>query len=338
MKKSFQLIVLLAIALLSSCGGGKDKTTLGKTDDKPRVKLANVEVRPVEQIREYTATVEAEVKNKIAPSTQVRIDRILVEVGDRVSKGQKLVSMDGANLEQTKFQLNNQEIEFKRIDELYKVGGASKSEWDAVKLALDIKTTAYKNLLENTSLLSPINGVVTARNYDSGDMYRSENPVLVIEQITPVKLFVNVSENYFPQVKKGTPVSLKFDVYGDEVFDGTISLVYPTIDPATRTFAVEIKLPNKDQRVRPGMFARATLNFGTQYHVVVPDLAIVKQAGAGDRYVYVYKDGKVSYNKVELGRRMGAEYEVISGVADKAQVVISGQSQLLNGLEVEVEK
>ena len=268
----------------------------------------------------------------------MRIDRILVEVGDRVSKGQKLVSMDEANLKQTKFQLDNQEIEFKRMDELYKVGGASKSEWDAAKMALDIKETAYRNLLENTSLLSPINGVVTARNYDSGDMYSGGEPVLVVEQITPVKLLINVSETYFTQVRKGAPVAVKLDVYGDEPFEGYISLVYPTVDPNTRTFPVEIKLANKDRRVRPGMFARATLNFGTKDNVVVPDLAIVKQSGSGDRYVYVYKDGKVTYNKVELGRRMGAEYELVSGVPDNSRVVIAGQTKLVNGMEVEVEK
>ena len=161
------------------------------------MKLADVKARPVEQIHEYTATVEAEVKNNIAPSSPVRIDRILVEVGDRVSKGQKLVSMDEANLKQTKFQLDNQEIEFKRMDELYKVGGASKSEWDAAKMALDIKETAYRNLLENTAFAQPINGVVTARNYDSGDMYSGGEPVLVVEQIMPVKLLINVSETYF---------------------------------------------------------------------------------------------------------------------------------------------
>lgn len=338
MKKGFQLIALLAVVLLGACSGGKDKVATDKVDDKPRVKLADVSARPVEQIQEYTATVEAEVKNNIAPSSPVRIDRIWVEVGDRVAKGQKLVSMDAANLKQAKFQLDNQEIEFKRIDELYKVGGASKSEWDAAKMALDVKKTAYTNLLENTSLLSPISGVVTARNYDSGDMYSGGNPVLVVEQITPVKLLINVSETYFTQVKKGTPVSVKLDVYGDETFDGNISIVYPTIDPATRTFPVEIKLANKDQKVRPGMFARATLNFGTKENVVVPDLAIVKQAGSGDRYVYVYKDGKVSYNKVELGRRMGAEYELISGVPNPSQVVIAGHTRLINGSEVEVEK
>ena len=273
------------------------------------MKLADVTARPVEQIQEYTATVEAEVKNNIAPSSPVRIDKIFVEVGDHVSKGQKLVQMDAANLKQTKLQLDNQEVEFNRIDELYKVGGASKSEWDAAKMAYDVKKTAYQNLLENTSLLSPISGVVTARNYDSGDMYSGGNPVLTVEKITPVKLLINVSEVYFTKVKKGAPVNVKLDVYGDEAFEGKISLIYPTIDPSTRTFQVEIQLPNQNQKVRPGMFARASLNFGTEENVVVPDLAIVKLAGSGDRYVFVYKDCKVSYNKVELGRRMGTEYE-----------------------------
>jgi RND family efflux transporter MFP subunit len=161
---------------------------------------------------------------------------------------------------------------------------------------------------------------------------------LVVEQITPVKLMINVSEGYFAKVKKGAPVAVKVDVYGDEEFEGTINLVYPTIDSNTRTFPVEVRLTNRDQKVRPGMFARVTLNFGTQEHVVVPDLAIVKRAGSGDRYVYVYKDGKVSYNKVELGRRMDTEYELISGVDNNSQVVVAGQSKLADGVEVEVEK
>ena len=339
MKRCFQLVALLAVVLLGSCTGGKDKSAAEKTEEKPKVKLADVTARPVEQIQEYTATVEAEVKNNIAPSSPVRIDKIFVEVGDHVSKGQKLVQMDAANLKQTKLQLDNQEVEFNRIDELYKVGGASKSEWDAAKMAYDVKKTAYQNLLENTSLLSPISGVVTARNYDSGDMYSGGNPVLTVEKITPVKLLINVSEVYFTKVKKGAPVNVKLDVYGDEAFEGKISLIYPTIDPSTRTFQVEIQLPNQNQKVRPGMFARASLNFGTEENVVVlPDLAIVKQAGAGDRYVYVYKDGKVTYNKVELGRRMGAEYELKSGVPNNSQVVIAGQTRLINGTEVEVEK
>ena len=341
MKKSFQLAAVLVAAMLGACSGGEEKkaeTTAAETViEKPTVKLATVTSRDVEQIGEFTATVEAEAKNNIAPTSPGRISKIFVEVGDQVRKGQKLVQMDAANLTQLKLQLDNQETEFKRVDELYKVGGASKAEWDAAKTNLDVRRSSYENLLENTQLVSPLNGVVTARNFDNGDLYTStQMPVLVVEQIAPVKLMVNVSEPNYPKVTKGMAVKVKLDVYEGEEFEGKVSLVYPTIDAATHTFPVEITLANANQRVRPGMFARVTMNFGSKNHVVVPDMAIVKRAGSGDRYVYVYNNGKVSYNKVELGRRMGTEYELVSGVDNNSQVVIAGQTRLADGVEVEV--
>ena len=338
MKKSFLMAAVVVAAMLGACSGsdkkGAEATVVA---EKPTVKLATVSSRDVEQLEEYTATVEAEAKNNIAPTSPGRISQIFVEVGDHVRKGQKLVQMDAANLTQLKLQLDNEEKEFNRVDELYKVGGASKSEWDAAKTSLDVRRTSYKNLLENTQLVSPLNGVVTARNFDNGDLYTStQMPVLVVEQITPVKLMVNVSEPNFPKVTKGMPVTVKLDVYEGEEFEGKVSLVYPTIDAATHTFPVEVTLANGNQRVRPGMFARVIMNFGTKNHVVVPDQAIVKRAGSGDRFVYVYNNGKVSYNKVELGRRLDTEYELISGVENNAQVVIAGQTRLADGVEVEV--
>ena len=303
-----------------------------KVDEKPLVRLETVKTQEVEQIQEFTATVEVNVVNNIVPSMSLRINDILVEVGDHVRKGQVLAQMDKTNLLQSQTQLENIQLAF----ELYKVGGASKQSLDAQKTQLDVAKTAYENLKENTRLVSPINGIVTARNYDSGDMIGGE-PVVTIEQMSPVKLLVNVSESFYTRVRKGMDVNVKVEVYGDEIFHGKVSLIYPTVDPQTRTFPVEIKLPNKDLKVRPGMFARVTMNFGTQNHVVAPDLSIIKQAGSGDRYIYVYKDGKVSYNKVLLGRRMDDKYEIISGVSDGDQVVVAGQSRLTNGAEVSVE-
>jgi len=333
-----QLFTLSALMVLCSCGKSQKAADIKVKDEKPKVKLASVKAESVDQLQEFTATVESDIKNNIAPSSPVRIERIFVEVGDRVSKGQKLVQMDASSLNQIKAQLDNLKIEFSRIDELYKVGGASKSEWDAKKMNLDVMKSSYRNLLRNTSLTSPVSGVVTARNYDSGDMYSGGLPVLTVEQINPVKLKINVSEDYFTKVKKGMTTQIKLDVYGDEEFTGKISLIYPTVDNTTRTFPVEIKVNNSNQKVRPGMFARVSINFGTVEHVVVPDQAVVKQTGSGDRYVYVYNNGRVSYNRVELGRRMGAEYELISGVPNNSQVVVAGQARLNNGMAVQIEK
>lgn len=337
MKKLLRSVfVLSAVAMLMSCGGKSEEKSTVVEDLRPVVKLANVSERPVAQVYEYTGTIDPEFKNNIAPASPLRISRILVEVGDFVSKGQKLVYMDTSSFKQTQLQLENEKREFDRVDELYKVGGVSKSEWEMVKMSLDICQTTYDNLLENTTLLSPIAGIVTARNYDKGDLYSGSTPVLIVEQISPVKLLVSVSESHFSKLKKGASVDVRLDVYPADVFVGNVSLVYPTINPETRTFNVEIKLSNAKNLIRPGMFARAIFNFGDQNHVVVPDQAIVKQSGSGERFVYVFKDGKVFYHKVELGRRMGDEFELISGVANNASVVIAGQSRLADGVDVRV--
>ncbi len=340
MKKHFQLVALAALALLAgACSEEKKDTAATQTAiEKPRVKLAQAGSRDVAQTEEYTATVESDVKNNISSnSAALRIETIYVDEGDMVSKGQLLVQMDASDLQQLKLQIENQRVEFGRTAELYKVGGASKAEYDNAKTALEVNETMLKTKMENTRLVSPIHGVVTKRNFDNGDLSGGQ-PILTIESLSPVKMTLHVSETYYPKVSLGMAADVKLDVYGDEAFKGKVTRIAPVIDAATHTFSVEVTLTEGGSRVRPGMFARTTLAFGTAHRTVVPDQAVVKQAGAGDRYVYVYKDGKVSYNKVELGRRMGNEYEVISGVPANAQVVVAGQNRLADGAEVEVVK
>lgn len=334
--KKIQCLALVAMAtLMSACGS---KETAATVEEAPKVKVAKVENMLVDQQEVYTATVESDVKNNIAPQQYLRIEKIMAEVGDRVAKGQVLVQLDANNLNQLKLQIENAKVSFNRVDELYKVGGASKAEWDNASMQLNVMETQYKNLLENSQLRSPISGVITARNYDNGDM-TGQLPILVVEQDQPVKLVVNVSERYYPQVKKGMSVNLVLDTYGDEVFAGNVDIISPNVDASTHTFPVEIRVANGDRRVRPGMFGRVTIVFSQENRVVAPDQSIVKQVGAGDQYIYVLNaDNTVSYNKVELGRRMGDKYEIISGVEPGSSVVVEGQNKLSTGKKVEVIK
>lgn len=335
MKKSFILTVATSL-LLAACGSSEKKNdTATKNEEKPKVDIRQVNSRAVPQQAQYTATVEAFKTNNITTSTPNRIKRILVDVGSVVSAGQKVVELDNVNIEQLKVRLDNTEREYNRAVQLLNIGGGTQQSVDQLKTELDAARRQYTNMVENTVLVSPINGVVTARNYDPGDMTATQ-PILTVEQLRPVKVLVNVNETDFAKVHKGMKARLKLDVYGDEEFTGTVALIHPTIDPATRTFTVEINIDNRDERVRPGMFARVYLNFGEADHVVVPDRAIVKMSGSGNKYVYVYRDGKVSYNKVELGQRLDDAYELLSGVNDGDYVVISGQSRLADGIEVDL--
>jgi RND family efflux transporter MFP subunit len=285
----------------------------------------------------YTSTVQAYVKNNIAPQSGNRIKSIKVDVGDFVTKGQILAEMDQIQLQQVEMQMKNNEIEYNRLKGLYEVGGLSKSDLDAIELAYNVSKTQYENLLENSVLRSPINGVVTARNYDVGDMFAMAAPLFTVEQIAPVKLLVGISESDYSKVKKGDKVEIVAEALPGQAFEGKIQKIYPTIDPATRTFTVEVVVNNQKRELRPGMFARVTVTFGVNNSVVIPDVAVVKQQGSGERFVYILnEDGTVNYKKVVLGSRMGAEYEVLEGVEDGAKVVTGGQIRLKDGIKVTV--
>ena len=248
-----------------------------------------------------------------------------------------LAEIDKVQLQQAQLQLHNAEVELERLRTLYNAGGLSKSDLDAIELQYNVAKTQVDNLIENTTLLSPIDGIITARNYDAGDMYAMSAPIFTVEQIKPVKLLVAVSESDYSKVKKGDRVSITAEAFPDLTFDGKIDRIYPTIDPSTRTFNVEVVVSNNYSTLRPGMFARVKISFGENENVVIPDVAVVKQQGSGERFVYVLnEDGTVTYQKIELGRRMGTEYEVLSGLVDGAKIVTGGQIRLKDGIKVTV--
>lgn len=354
MNKFISLTLAAAVIGLTACSAdkGKKNDSQGKEDNVPVVKVETVEARDVDQIGTYTATVDPQIINNISSNMPNRIKQILVDEGQRVSAGQKVVVLDDVNtfsyetqLDNARANLKNVEVNYNRALELFKIGGGTKQQVDAMEIQLvNAKNAvaqaerALRNARENTVLTSPISGVVTARNYDPGDM-TGNLPIVTVARVQPVKIVINVTESELPYVHKGMPAVVRFDTYGDETFNGTVTTVMPTVDAQSRTFGVEITLPNPDSRVLPGMFGRVTLNLGRANRVVVPDKAVVKQQGSGNQYVYVLNaDNTVSFNQVQLGQRLGDEYELISGVEPGAQVVINGQAKLADGTKVKVAK
>lgn len=320
-----------------ACGSKKSAEVAEQPAEvvKPTVTTAVVNIQDVDMQSVFMGNVEGYAVNNITPQQPRRITRVLVDVGDRVSAGQKVAELDNSSLAQAKAQYENAKASFERSDELYKFGGESKAAWESIKTQYEVAKLTYENLLENTTLVSPISGVITARNYDNGDMVGSQ-PIFVVQQISPAKVIINVSENLYSYLKKGMPVSIELDALPEQTFEGKIHRITPSIDAATHTFPVEIIIPNGKEQIKPGMYARVTMKYGTRPNVVVPDRAVVKMLGSGDRFIYVYKaDGTVSYQKVELGRRMQDKYEILSGIADGDEVVVTGQAALKDGMAVE---
>jgi RND family efflux transporter MFP subunit len=334
--KSQYLYIAAMTTLLLSCSSSETKEDTA--EQLPRIEVDVAHSRNVAQVKTYTANVEADNINNISPSSPNRIKTITVEVGDRVRKGQTLATLDPVNINQTKLNLEQTKREYDRAVTLLEIGAGTQQTVEQLKTQLDVAQTQYNNLLENAVLTSPINGVVTERNYDPGDM-SSSLPILTVGQLSPiVKVMINVSENDLTLVRAGMPVDVTFDAFPGETFNGKIERIHPTVDTATRTFSVEVQISNRDERILPGMFARVEINLGNKDNVVVPDRAIVKQTGSGNRYVYVYRNGIVSYHKVELGQRLDDAYELLSGINDGDTVVIAGQTKLADGVKAEIVK
>lgn len=339
MKKT--VIITLAVLAIAGCTQKKTSQEAQAAAAQAQAKAQTVKVMPatkqdVKQNGTYSATVQAFAVNNIAPQSGSRIQKINVEVGDFVGKGQILAEMDRVQLDQAKLRLTNAETELARLKQLYEQGGVAQSDYEAAELNCKVSKSTYDNLLENTILRSPIRGVVSARNYDRGDMYAMAAPIFTVQQIVPVKLLVGISEADYTKVRKGDVVTLTVDALPGKSFSGTIKRLYPTIDPATHTVNIEVQVPNQSRELRPGMYAKVEVNFGHSTNIVVPDAAVVRLQGSGQRNVFVVEDGVAVQREVTLGRHFEGQYEILSGLSEGELVVVKGGNSLRNGAQVEI--
>jgi len=206
---SFSLLILSGIFFSCKQSEKKDETKEAK-----KVRVETVRRSVVPQTAQFTANVESQSKNNIAPAMGGRIRKIFVDVGSYVSAGQVVAVMDGTTLSQQNTQIETFKRDYQRYQELYEAGGISKQQLEQAKTQLDVALAGARNLGENTSLRSPISGVVTARNYDPGDV-AMQLPILTIENINPVKVLVNVSESYYSRVSRGISAEVKLDALKD---------------------------------------------------------------------------------------------------------------------------
>ena len=331
--------MLIAAFALMGCASNSTEnkqTTAPVEEPAVIVKTATAELQSVNVTETYTSEIKPYKENDITPAVAgLHISKIKVDVGDHVRKGQVLVVMDQTTLKQQELNLATTEDSYNRMKPVHEAGGVSDQQMIQLENQLNLQREVVENLRKNSTILSPITGIVTARNFESGDLF-AQMPILHIMQINKLKVMANVSEQYYTSVKVGQPVSIEVDIFPGEVFEGKVSRINPALDAATRTFGVEITIPNGKERLRPGMYARATFSMGERENVMIPDQALQKQTGSSERYVYVIKDGVAEYRFVKDGRRVGDKIESLEGRTAGEQVATTSFTRLISGKKVEV--
>ncbi len=326
-----------ALAVLASCGTKQQKTVEGTEVQKVATTSTKATAEEITITEVYTSEIRPFKENMITPAAQgVRIDQILVEVGDKVKEGQLLATLDPTQYNQQMTALKNLRADYARLESVYNAGGLSLQTLEQTRANLMIQEEIAKNLKTNIEVLSPITGVVTARNSESGNLFMAQ-PILNIMQINKLKVMVEVPELYYPDVKIGMPVEITTEVYPGEAFEGKVSLIAPAIASETRTFSVEVTLPNSSEQLRPGMFARARFAMRTKDGIMVPDIAVQKQVGTDDRFVYVNKGGVAERRSVTVGRLVGSQFDILSGVNAGEEVITTAFSRISNGTAIQIQ-
>jgi membrane fusion protein, multidrug efflux system len=345
--KSFSTIVIAAAIAAACSSPAATEADAGAEAQAQPVKVMELKKTTIAQSIDFTATALPFEEVNMSPSTPGRIDKIYVEVGDRIKKGDNLFLMDRTQLLQAKIQLANLAKDLSRLDTLLATGSARQQQYDQLKVQYDVTKSNVDFLEENTLMEAPFNGIITGRYFEAGEMYSGaptaasggKSAIVTLMQINPLKVTVNVSEQYFPLVKRGMPVKVTSDVFTGEVFNGKVSLIYPTINAMTRSFQVEIEVPNQKETLRPGMFVRAAMELGQIEAFVVPASTILIQEGTNQRYLFLEKNGVAERVEVVPGKRFDDMVEVVSDrITEGDRVVVQGQAKLITGNRVEVVK
>jgi len=350
-----KLMQSLPIVLLFTLGitGCSSKTDVQNSESQSqsittkkveRVKVMTLKSQVIGKNIEYTSTLMAFEEVHLVPSTPGRIEKIFVEVGSRVKKGDMLVQMDQTQLQQAIIQLKNLETDYQRLDTLQKVGSVTRQQFDQINTQYKIALSNVEFLKDNTRLLAPFNGVISGKYFENGEMYSGvpntttgKAAILSVVQISPLKAVVNIPETYYPLVDEGMKMNILCDIYKDQTYAGEIIRKYPTIDAYTHSFQVEIKIDNPGEKLRPGMFARVNLKLGEVSALVVPALAVLKMQGSNDRYIFLEENGLAKRVSVIMGQRFDEMVEVIAPeLKEGDQLIIAGQARLVDKVPVEV--
>ena len=336
MKRLFSIIVLCSIAVVFASCGSKKENAVVTAERTEKVKVETLQKSKIARKIELSTTLEGYETMNISPSLTGKIEHIFVEVGSRVKAGDMLVRMDQNQLNTTKLAFANLGVELNRIKTLRESNTVSQQSLDQLQLSYDQTKQGLDFLEKNTFVKATMSGVISAKNFQDGELY-SGAPILVLSQINTLKALVNIPESYFPEVKKGMTLNLRSDIYPDQVFPATIEIVYPTIDPRTHTFQAKLKIANGQDLLRPGMFVRTSLEFGEVEAIVVPYQAVLKLVGSNERYIFLNNNGSAKRVSVNLGQRFDDKVEILSNeIKEGDQLVSVGQAKLIDGVKLSI--
>jgi RND family efflux transporter MFP subunit len=360
---------VVAYRELSQGVGKQPERRSGVSRDVP-VKLAPVKKGPISYVLDTSGDVQPIMQVDVVSRISGYVERIHFEMGDRVAAGQVVATIEPkeqghrveeeeaavkvavATLKEKESQLAHAEKQVERARLLRQKDFISSQELDEAETKAQT-AKAQKELAEAqwaqrqaalaqsryqlslTRVVAPFSGAVTRRLVDPGAHVSSATPILTLASPNPLKVIVNIPERDVDLVRSGMVARLQIDTFPGRVFEGKIARLNSALDPSSRTLMAEVHVPNRDQLLKPGMFARVSLVLAeSRDALLVPVEAVVEEEGKD--FVYSVTESKARRREVTRGWTQDSLVAVTKGLEEGERIVVAGQQRLKPGLKVRV--
>lgn len=362
-KKAIIIVSVVALVLAGIVGyriysntqAGKERAGRVSQGQAVTVEVAAVTKRDITPVLTFSSSLEPVWSADISGKVDGRIDRLSVEEGDTVAAGMTIAVLDTGelsaqviqaegNLFQARANLEQAELDYRRMEPLAKQGAVSAQTLDSARTKRDLAAgqvraaegalSLYDSKLTGATITSPRDGVVVKRHLQAGFYAKAGSPLVTVADISTLLAKATVGEAEISQLMLGASVKVKIEALGGQEFVGTITRLSPVATMPSRTFTAEISIPNQQNILKAGMFAKVEVP--VQVHaqaVAIPETALVMREDIKTVYVLT-ADNKVQQRVLKLGYVGGGWAEVLDGVKEGEQIVTAGQNKLRDGSTV----
>ncbi len=330
------LTAAVLLCLLTGCGSGG-----GPPAGQPvEVITGKPDPVAVEETLAAVGTIEANERVELKPEAPGLIEAVGFVEGQRVQKGQRLFELDSrketAALAQAEAEASLARSNLERARQLAGTRAISKQEVEQLESQLAVREAIARveqERLEDRRILAPFDGVMGPRLVSPGQYVAPGLPLATLVDDSQVKVRCRLPERQLASLRPKQTGRVRVNAYPDAVFEGTVDLIDPEVDPATRTVEVRLVTPNVDGRLRPGMFARVELVTGQRDQaLVIPESALVATLDAFS--VYVVDQGTARQRPVKIGVRLPGKAEILEGLGSGDEIVVSGLQNIVDGSPV----
>jgi RND family efflux transporter MFP subunit len=343
------------------CGGGEAAGVVPPRAANAPPAIVSIDTAPAVE-REVAATIRAtgsfvaDEMSDVTPMIAGSVIETPVNIGDVVKMGQVIVRLDprnasldlqnaDASLQQAVAQAQNAKVEAERNAALVKSGDISRSTYeklttqlasaDAAVAQAQARRATAKKTVDDTTIVAPFAGHVTARPVSVGEYVTTSSKVVTIVRIQPIKLELQVPESDAGKLRRGMRVRAQVPTHAGSIFEGVVSALNVALDASSRAMAIEVRFPNADDRLLPGMFGTAEIRLpDTERAMFVPSAAVATIANGQSSAVYVVEDGTARVRVVQLGEAQDGMVRVLAGLDGHAVVATSALNQLFDGVKV----